>query len=268
MTVRSLKAEFAKLRRSRTVLWTFVGILGYTMMVVAIAPLISGEGNAEKMAASGDIWQKAVEAGIYDDTWKAGLHQLPMSMASGLALLLFAFVAAYLFGREFKERTMVSALTTPIRREYLVISKMIVLGAWLVGLTVFMFIAHVIGMVIIGGAPEFAWSHVLKTLGDALFVTLMIFLTMPVFAWLAVWGRGYLRPMLGAIVLMGLGNSMAVTDVSPYYPWNMPLHVFGASWMPIPPSGLVVGSWVVAVAVFAVGMAGTMWQLNRADVGK
>jgi hypothetical protein len=74
--------------------------------------------------------------------------------------------------------------------------------------------------------------------------------------------------MLAAIVFMGLGNSLATTDASPYYPWNMPLHAFGASWMPLPPSGLVVGSWVVAAAVFAAGTAGAMWQLDRADVGR
>ena len=266
MMMRSVAAEFAKLKRSRTILWTLVAILGYALLVTAVAPLVSGKDNAAKMAAAGGIWKKAVEAGIYDDTWAAGLHQLPMSMASGLALLLFALVAAYVFGCEYKEHTMVQALTTPIRREYMVVSKMVVLGAWLLGLSLFMLLAHAAGLLATGGASGFGWAPVVKTLGETLLVTFMLYLTMPVIAWLAVWGKGYLRPMLGAVVLMGLGNSLVATKVSPYYPWNLPLHAVGASWLPIPPTGLLPGSWVVAVALFVAGIAGTMWQLDRTDV--
>jgi hypothetical protein len=250
--------------------WTLVAILGYAALVVAVAPLVSGDDNAAQMAASGGIWKQAVEAGIYDDTWAAGLHQLPMSMASGLALLLFASVAAYVFAREYKDRTMVQALTTPVRREYVVLSKMVVLAVWLAGLAIFALAAHIGGLLLTGlltdMPTDFGWTPLFKTLGDTLLLTFMLYLTMPVFAWLAVWGRGYLRPMLAAIVIMGLGNSLVATDVSPYFPWNMPLHAFGASWMPIPPSGLVAGSWVVAGLVFLVGLAGTMWRIDRADV--
>ena len=267
MMARSVAAEFKKLRRSRAVMWTFVALLAFAGISLAIAPYISGEEGSASLTEAGGMWKQAVEAGIYDDTWKAGLHQLPMAMTSGLALLLFAFVAAYVFGHEFKERTMVSALTTPVRREYLVASKMVVLGAWLAALTLFMLIAHIIDLLLMGAPSGFAWPLIFGALGDSMLVTFMLYLTMPIFALLAIWGRGYLRPMLGAVVLLGMGNGLATTDLSRYYPINMPLHIYGTSWMPIPQSELNAGSWAALVGVFVVGLAGTIWYMNRADIG-
>ncbi len=264
--MRSIAAEFTKLKRSRAVLWTFASLLAFAGISLAVAPYLGSDDGTAALSEAGGMWKQAVEAGIYDNTWKAGLHQLPMSMASGLALLLFAFVAAYVFGHEFKERTMVSTLTTPVRREYVVLSKMVVLAAWLVVLTLFMLITHVIDLALLGGNTGFAWSLVFKTLGDSMLVTLMFYLVMPLFAWLALWGRGYLRPMLGVIVLMGVGNGLATTDISPYFPVNMPLHAYGTSWMPIPQLGLNSGSWVVLLLAFAAGLAGTIWYVNHADI--
>jgi ABC-2 type transport system permease protein len=266
MMMRSLAAEFTKLKRSRAVLWTFASLLAFAGISLAVAPYLGSEEGNASLSEAGGMWKQAVEAGIYDDTWKAGLHQLPMSMTSGLALLLFAFVAAYVFGHEFKEHAMVSALTTPVRREYLVVSKLVVLAAWLVALTVFMLVSHVVDLVILGGAPGFAWSLIFKTLGDSMLVTFMLYLVMPLFGLLAMWGRGYLRPMLGAVVLMGMGNGLATTDISRYFPTNMPLHIYGTSWMPIAPVGLNAGSWIVLLGVFAAGFAGTIWYVNHADV--
>jgi len=266
MIMRSIAAEFTKLKRSKTVLWTIVALLAFAGISLAIAPYLSSEEGAASLSEAGGMWKQAVEAGIYDDTWKAALHQLPMAMTSGLALLLFAFVAAYVFGHEFKERTMTSALTAPVRREYLVASKMVVVGAWLAGLTVLMLLFHVIDLLVLGAPSGFSWSLILGALGDAMLVAFMLYLTMPVFALLAVWGKGYLRPMLGVVVLLGMGNGLATTDISRYFPINMPLHIYGTSWMPIPQSHLNAGSWVVLVGVFAVGLVGTIWYVNHADV--
>jgi ABC-type transport system involved in multi-copper enzyme maturation permease subunit len=247
-------------------LWTFASLLAFAGVSLAVAPYLGSEEGNASLAEAGGMWKQAVEAGIYDDTWKAGLHQLPMAMTSGLALLLFAFVAAYLFGHEFKERTMVSALTTSVRREYLVASKMVVLGAWLAALTLFMLVAHIVDLLLLGAPSGFEWSLVFGALGDSMLVTFMLYLVMPLFALLAMWGRGYLRPMLGAVVLMGMGNGLATTDISRYFPTNMPLHIYGTSWMPIAPAGLNAGSWTVLLGVFAAGLAGTIWYVDRADV--
>ena len=176
----------------------------------------------------------------------------------------FAFVTAYIFGREYKEGTERTLLTTPLRREYIVAAKMVVVAVWVFGLMVFSLALQSAGAAVFG-VGGFAWKHLWAAFGDAFVVTLLLYLTLPLVAWIAMAGRGYLRAMLFAFAMMAVGNGLAVTDISPYYPWNMPIHVVGASWMPIPPSELNAGSWIVALAVFAVGMALAIRQIDVAD---
>lgn len=263
--MRALAAEFTKLKRSRMVLLTVVAVLAYAAIDLALGPYVSSPEGMEMIAEQGGAFAQAVEMGLYEPTWENYLVMTPQMIAGGLALLLFALVAAYMFGREYKEGTAPQTLSTPVRREFVVLSKMIVLGVWILALGLLMLAVHLVDMAILG-FDGFAWTLVFETLGETLIVTFMLYLTMPVFAWFAVWGRGYLRPMLAAIVLMGVGNGLLVDDISRFYPWNMPVHQVGASWMPIPPSELVVGSWVVLAIVFALGLAATVWQVNHADV--
>jgi len=267
MMMRSLTAEFAKLKRSKMIWWTVAAIVLYSAMSFAIAPFL-GEDDAAAMVEAGGVWKQAAEVGMYDDTWRAGLLQGPWGLASGLALLLFAFIAAYVFGREFKERTAVQAFTTPIPRGYLVLAKTVVLAAWVFAWSALYFVVHIFDLAVLnGGFATFEWSALFETLGDVLLVTLMLYMTLPLFGWLAVWGKGYLRPMLAVIVIMGVGNGLATTDVSPYWPWNMPLHAVGTSWMPIPPSEFAPISWIGLVVLFAAGLAGTIWYVGHADIG-
>lgn len=265
MMIRSLAAEFAKLKRSRVIWWTLLAILGYSALDFAIGPYIISEQGAASLSKAGGVFAQAVEAGLYEPTWSNYLVMTPQMIAGGLALLLFAFVTAFLFGREFKERTAVQAFTVPVRREYLVLSKMVVLGVWMLALAVLALAIHTVDLALLG-FQGFEWAPVAETLRDTALVTFMLYLTMPLFAWLAAWGRGYLRPMLGAIAILGIGNTLVVTDLSPYFPWNMPLHVVGASWMPIPPSTLVPGSWAVLSVVFVAGLTGTILYVDHADI--
>ena len=115
-----------------------------------------------------------------------------IALASLLALLdpqNLAFIVAYIFGREYKEGTEKNMLTVPIRREYSVIAKMIVVACWVFGLALFAFVLQAGGIAAMG-VKGFAWSHVFKSLGDLLQVTLLLYLTLPLVAWIAMAGRG------------------------------------------------------------------------------
>jgi hypothetical protein len=135
---------------------------------------------------------------------------------------------------------------------------------WVFGLAVFSLALQSAGLVVFG-VEGFTWGHLWAAFGDALIVTLLLYLTLPFVAWAAMAGRGYLRAMLFAFAMMAVGNGLAVTEVSRYFPWNMPIHVVGASWMPIPPSALDPVSWIVAFAAFAAGMALAIRRIDVAD---
>ncbi len=266
MMARSLAAEFAKLKRSKMILWTLLALLAYAALTLAVAPYLGSDAGQTGLKDAGGIWQQATEQGVFDDTWAAGLKQEPRFIAGGLVLLIFALVTAYVFGREFKEGTAVQSLTAPLRREYLTLSKLAVIAVWLLAWTALSMLVHIIDLAILQeGFAGLAARDLWAATGDTFLAAFMLYLTLPLFAWMAVWGKGYLRPMLAAVTITGMSSAIINTEFSPYFPWNMPVHVVGASWMPIPPSGLVPASWLVLVAVFVIGVAGTIWQLNRAD---
>jgi ABC-2 type transport system permease protein len=168
------------------------------------------------------------------------------------------------FGREFKEGTAKTMLTLPLRREYVVLAKMVVVAVWVLGLGA-LSILVTMGTAIALGVPGFAWTHVLDSAIDTLGVVTLLYLTLPFVAWFALRGKGYLPPMLYSLAAMMVGNGLVGTPVSAYVPWNMPLHLVGASWYPVSPSGLTAGSWAIAVTVFAVGLAALMWRVDHAD---
>ena len=68
------------------------------------------------------------------------------------------------------------------------------MAAWVAGLTVLSWLLQ-IPVVALLGARGFAWPVLAQSLGECLTVSLLLFLTLPVVAWFAALGRGYLPPM-------------------------------------------------------------------------
>ena len=264
MMAHVIAAEFAKLRRSRMLLWTALVPLSVALLEPAMFSALTRPDVQAKIAQGGGAFAQAVASGLYEATWKNFLGFLPQAISGSWGLLTFALIASYLFGREFKEGTMKTVLTLPVPRGYTVIAKMLVLVVWMAGLTVFAIVLQVAAAALVHPA-DFAWVYVWRTLGDAMLVGLLIFLTLPVTALFALRGKGYLQPMLFTLAAMLIGNGIATTSVSRYFPWNLPLHLVGASWLPISPAPLVVGSWVVALTLFACGVVALVWQIDHAD---
>jgi ABC-2 type transport system permease protein len=262
--MRALAAEFLKLKRSRMPLWTALVVLVAAGLGLAVMPVLSDPSMQAKVAAGGGAFAKAVAAGLYAPTWANYLHIGTQGMSGSWGVLTFGLVTAYLFGRESKERTMSAVLTLPLRREYAVMAKMVVLAVWVFGLAM-LSVLLTMGVVTVLGVEGFAWPAVFKNITDTLAVAVLLYLTLPFVAWFAALGKGYLRPMLFSLAMVMIGNALVTTGVSRWFPWNMPLHLVGASWYPVPPSSLVPGSWAVAVGLFLVGMAALLWQTDHAD---
>lgn len=264
MMLRALKAEVLKLKRAHVVWWTALVVAVYAIVNTVMTASFKDPGAGARMAQAGGSFAKAAAAGMYEPTWENFLRFIPQGIGGGIGALLFGFVAAYVFGREFKERTDSVMLVTPIRREYFVAAKLAVLFGWVTSLALLWFVLQTAGTALVG-AERFAWAGLLAALGDSMKATLLIYLTLPFVAWVAWLRRGYLWPMVFTVVAMTLSNGFIFTEFARYYPWDMPLLVAGASWIPIPPASLVPGSWLVAVAVFALGAALLGWQVDRSD---
>lgn len=262
--MRALAAEFLKLKRSRMPLWTGLAVLVYSGLNLAILPVVTSPESQSKMATAGPVFAKAIAAGIYVPTWANLLHFGPQGIAGSWGVLVFGLVTAYVFGREFGEGTAQTMLTLPLRRVNVVLAKMTVVAVWVSGLTLLSVLLNTVVVALLG-ASGFAWTHVLKSLTESLEVSALLYLTLPFVAWFAMLGKGYLRPILFSLAMMIFGNALVTTGASRWFPWNMPMHVVGASWYPIPPSNLLPASWVVAVAAFLLGLGVLIWRTDHAD---
>jgi len=246
-------------------LWTSLVVLGYAVLTVVLnRVLLSDPTFAERIATAGGVFKQAVDAGFFELNWANQLRVAVQGITGTWGILLYAYVTTYVFGREYKEGTAKNMLTLPIRRESFVVAKMVIVACWVFGLTALCLTLNSLGLLLVG-VPGFAWSHVWAAMWDALVVTFVIYLTLPAVAWITMIGRGYLRGMLFTLAAIMIGNGLAGTAASKYYPWNLPVHLAGASWLPLAPADLVPASWLIAIALFAVGLVLAMRHVDTTD---
>lgn len=262
---RAFKAELLKLKGSRMLAWSGVVVVGYAVLTVVLnVALLRDPGFTSRLAQVGGPFGRAVDQGFYVLNWKNQLRVAVQGISGTWGLLLLSFVTAYVFGREYKERTSKNLLTTPIRREHVVLAKLIVVFLWSFAIMILAIMVNTIGLAMMN-TPDFAWTHLWSAALDAVKVTALLSLTLPLVAWLTILGRGYLRAMLFAFAVQMAGNGLSGTSASPYWPWNMPVHLVGASWLPVVSGGLPAASWAIALGVCALGTVLALRQFDTAD---
>jgi ABC-2 type transport system permease protein len=198
-------------------------------------------------------------------SWAAFMRGGPQLMASWYGILLFGMVAAYLFGREYAEGTAKEMFTLPVRREYFFAAKMLVLGAWVLGLT-FLSLAAQAGYAAVIGLAGFSWEEAATCVKISLKVAALIYATLPWAALLAMIGRGYLAPMVYSALAAFFGLGLAEAGWSRWFPWSMPLSVTGVALFPsVPQPTLVAESWALMALVFVAGSVAAVLFMDRAD---
>jgi hypothetical protein len=260
--MRSIRAEFLKLKGSRVPIWTALAVVAYSTLPIA------GGFAWEKLDATaafskvGGAWLEAAERGYYLPTWENLLRQNVQAVAGGVALLLFGFVTAYVFGRERKEGTDATLLTAPVVRWKIGAAKLVVVAAWVLALTVFWFALQTAGFAVFSPSG-FSWSLIWRSLGQTLTAAVLVFAMLPLVGFVALVGKpGYLKPMIMAIVLEPTFPAVS-TDKAHLVAMTMPVLIDGAAWLPIVDDKLTSVSWAIAAGVFAAGVLAIMWKLGR-----
>jgi ABC-2 type transport system permease protein len=216
--------------------------------------------NPDAFRALGLLGAKArLTAGTAD--WPTFLSMLGQAVTAG-GSMLFAFLTAWVFGREFADRTVRELLAIPTRRRTIVLGKVIVVFAWSTAIA-----AWVIGLALLIGAavrlpgwsaPEATRSIATMTVGVLLTITLQT--TVAFFAGL---GRGYIAPLAWAVATLVTAQFLSVLGWGSWFPWSVPLILAGAGGTavdPVSPGGIVL---VVAVGVVGLVAAIAWWE--RAD---
>jgi len=250
-------AETLKARRSKISVLTAAGFL--------ILPLVAGLfmiilKDPERARAMGLISAKAqLAAGVAD--WPTFFGILTQGAAIGGAILL-AIITAWVFGREFSDRTAKELLALPTSRVVIVGAKFVVTGLWALGLTLLIF---AIGLGIGTAVDIPGWSIELEwaSFWSLITIAALTWMLMPFVALFASAGRGYLPPLGWTFLTVTLAQIAAVLGWGDWFPWSVPALLSGMAG----PSAQQIGmhSYVLVSLAFIIGIAATIAWWQRAD---
>jgi len=259
--VNALRAAFAtellKSRRSRVPWGVAAGF--------SVAPLVMGLfmvilKDPEGARALGLLGAKAqLTAGSAD--WPTFLNLLGQSVAVGGAMI-FAFITAWVVGREFADRTVRGLLANPTPRRTIVLAKVMVIVIWGLGVSAWV-LALGMGVGTVVDLP--GWSST-DASGSLAAIALAATLTIALQTWAAFFagvGRGFIAPLAWTVAMVAVSQVLAVLGWGAWFPWSVPAILAGAGGTQVEPVTLggVLGVVVVALA----GLVGTIAWWNRAD---
>jgi ABC-2 type transport system permease protein len=258
----AFRAESLKTYRSR-VLWVTFAAFSIFPVVGGVFMLIMKD--PEQARAMGLIGAKAqlLSGGTVD--WQSYFDFLSVGTA-GAGAILFAFILAWIFGREFSDRTAKELLALPTRRETIVASKFVLSALWIQALAVWIFL---LGLIVGAGISLPDWS--LKVAGTAfgslMLSTFLNALLMPLVALLASAGRGYLPPLAWAFGTLGAAQIAGLMGWGDRFPWSVPgmVSMMFSVVYGVRAEGVGIHSYILVVLTCVVGLALTFLWWRSAD---
>lgn len=257
MLATAFTGELTKLRRTIAP-WVTLGSLMTGPLFLALFMWIIRD--PQRAAEFGLLGTKAALSGI-EPTWSSFAGFLTLIVGLGGTLLL-AFVAAYVFGREYSEGTAKIMLTLPIPRPWFVVAKLAVAAVWWLTIVLVVFVeAVLVGLAL--ALPGITGVGVVSLLGNLLLVAGISYRLAPAVALVTVWTRGYLAPVGFALGMLLLGNVVGHTGWAPWFPWSIVPILVGSVGDPV--DTLPSGSLLILAITFAGGIFATIQVLQNAD---
>jgi len=249
--------ELHKSRRSRVPWGIAIGF--------SLAPLVGGLfmvilKDPETARRLGLLGTKAQLVGGSAD-WPTYLGLLSQAMAVGGGVL-FAFLTAWVFGREFADRTVRNMLALPTSRRMIVSAKALVVVTWGIAISAWItLLGFAVGAAV--SIPGFTPQLATGALGTIAVIALMIIGLQATTAFFASAGRGYIPPLAWAVLTMAVAQILAVLGHGAVFPWAVPAIVSGAAG----PEGEVasLASYLIVAITVAIGLAATVTWWERAD---
>ena len=214
--IQALKAELIKNKYS-TILWV-------TFIAFALAPVMGGVfmlimQNPDALAKAGTLNAKA-QAMNFKSDWNSYLGILTQAIGVG-GILVFGFVASWIFGREYSDGTVKDLLALPTSRTKIMNAKFIVYGAWCLALVISnLIIGLLIGTLLQIYVPQY--MDVPSQLANYFITTLLAVLLGTPIAFFAIWGKGYLAPLGFVALTLVIAQIIAATGYGYYFPWSVP----------------------------------------------
>jgi ABC-2 type transport system permease protein len=217
--------------------------------------------DPERAQRLGLIGQKAQLSGLTAD-WTGLLGFLAQVVAVG-GLLVFSFIATWVFGREFSDATARYLLALPVPRSTLVLAKFILVAGWSLAVAVWL-IGLFLGVGWLLRLPGWSAQVGADGVASALIAALLLLPAVAPVAVVACLGRGYLAPLASALAALVLAQIAAVLGWGAVVPWSIPAIAAGLA----PGSHLSAPGLIVAGLTGVAGVATTIawWRSGAAGL--
>ncbi|MBL8991762.1 MAG: ABC transporter permease [Spirochaetia bacterium] len=255
--ISALWAETLKMRRSKVPFFTAMGfslppLIGGLIMIILKDP--------QAARSMGLISTKAqLMAGKAD--WATYFNFLAQATAVGGGIL-FAVFTAWVFGREFSDRTAKELLALPTSREAIIAAKFIVVLLWTFFLVLLCFgIGLIVGKMVV--IPGWSFELLRGAAWDILGSGFLTILLLPPVAFIASVGRGYLPSFAWMILTVVLAQIAALTGWGEWFPWSVPALFSGAAGPRV--EFLGAHSFVIVILASLIGLLATFYWWRYAD---
>ncbi|MBN1599284.1 MAG: ABC transporter permease [Bacteroidales bacterium] len=254
----ALKAEILKNRHSQITWVTFIAFSLAPIFGAVFMYLMKDNGYE---GLSGSFKSKAVMMS-FEANWNSFLALLSQAVGIG-GVLIFGFVASWLFGREYSDATAKDLLALPISRSKILNAKFIYYISWCLALV----ISNLLLGLIFGFLLQVEGWHysVLITNLKIYFITTLLIITLntPV-AFAAIAGRGYMAPLGFVAVLLVLAQIIGAMGIGNYFPWSVPGIYAGAGGEDLKIQ-LNYLSFIIIIITGIIGYIGTILWWKYSD---
>jgi ABC-2 type transport system permease protein len=253
----AIATELLKARRSRVPWGVAAGFSVAPLVMGLFMVILKDPEGARALGLLGDKAQLA--AGTAD--WPTYLDLLGQAIAVGGAVL-FAFLAAWVFGREFADRTVRGLLANPTPRRTIVVAKSIVVAAWGLAISAWVLaLGLAVGALV--GLPGWGSADALATVAAIALAAVLTIALQTGAAFFAGVGRGYIAPLAWTVAMIAASQILAVLGWGSWFPWSVPAILAGAGGAQVEP--VTAGAVVAVVMVALAGLAATISWWERAD---
>jgi ABC-2 type transport system permease protein len=244
--------EALKARRSRL---SILSVLGFMLLPLVAGFFIIVLKDPEMARRVGLISAKA-RLLVGEADWPTYLELLATMVAAG-GLVVFGFLASWVFGREFADRTAKDLLALPTSRSAIVLAKFGVIAVWSAGLVAMMCLVG-LGIGAAVGLPATSPQVILDGLGRVGVTACLAILLLSPVAFFAGAGRGYLAPMGFTFLVLLLAQVLSAAGWGEFFPWSVAiLYSQGETIGPV--------SYVLVGLTSLIGLGATLTWWERAD---
>ena len=251
----AILVEANKARRSKV---SLVTLLAFLLIPLAMTLFMVILKNPEKAKTLGIISTKAQLLTAGTASWESFLNLL--SQAAIASMVISSFIAAWVFGREYINKTLKDLLALPTSRTTIVVAKVVLISLWSF---MFSLLAPAAGIVLGLVIKLPGWSYQLMLDSISRFVVASL-LAIPL-AWavalVANIGKSYF-PALGFMVFMVfLAQIVQVMGWGEYFPWAIPALYSNVA----NPAKLGAVSYLIVVFTGLLGVLGSILWWKYAD---